>query len=67
MFQFLANTQTKRTTLIFPSSDNLWTFFAQVQVEDFRIESNKRVFVGKLQRNDIEFAKRNLGANELYA
>ena len=65
MFQFFANIQMKRTTLIFPSSHNLWMFFAQVKVEDFRIESNKRVFMGKLQPNDIEFAKRRLGANEL--
>ena len=65
MFQFFANIQMKRTTLVFPSSHNLWAFFAQVRVEDFRIESNKKVFMGKLQRNDIEFAKRNMGACEI--
>jgi len=48
MFQFFANIQMKRTTLVFPSSHSLWAFFAQVRVEDFRIESNKKVFMGKL-------------------
>ena len=65
MTSLFANFDLKRTTLVFPTSQNLWTFFAMAEIKDFRIESSKCVFSGKLQRSDIEFAKRRFGANEL--
>lgn len=54
----------KKTTLIFPDAQNLWTFFSMAEVSGFRIESSRHVFIGKLSGNDIEFAKQRLGASE---
>ena len=65
MLSLLINAKPRKTTLVFPNSQKLWTFFAMAEVSEFRIESSKRVFTGKLQRNDIELAKQRLGANEL--
>lgn len=55
----------KKTTLIFPDAQNLWTFFSMAEVSGFRIESSRHVFIGKLSGNDIEFAKERLGASEV--
>jgi hypothetical protein len=65
MLSLLMNTMTKRITLIFPSSQKLWIFFSLAEVKEFRIESSKHVFTGKLQREDIELAKQKLGACEV--
>jgi hypothetical protein len=62
MFSFLNNT--KKTTLIFPNSQMLWAFFSIAELSEFRIDSSKYAFTGKLQTNDIEIAKQTLGANE---
>jgi len=62
MFCFLNNT--KKTTLIFPNSQQLWAFFSIAELSEFRIDSSKHAFTGKLQTNDIEIAKQRLGANE---
>jgi|SRR6476659_7616053 len=55
---------TKKTTLIFPNSQLLWAFFSIAELSEFRIDSSKFAFTGKLQINDIEIAKQRLGANE---
>ncbi len=65
MLSLLINARPRKTTLVFPNSQLLWTFFAMAEVSEFRIESSKHAFIGKLQRNDIELAKKRLGANEL--
>jgi hypothetical protein len=65
MLTLLINAKPRKTTLIFPNSQKLWTFFAMAEVKEFRIESSKHVFTGKLMRDDIELAKQKLGANEL--
>ena len=62
MFCLLNNT--KKTTLIFPNSQLLWAFFSIAELSEFRIDSSKYAFTGKLQTNDIEIAKKKLGANE---
>lgn len=64
MLSLLINAKPKKTILIFPNAQKLWSFFAYAEVNEFRIESSKRLFVGKLRRSDIEIAKK-LGANEL--
>lgn len=56
---------TKKTTLIFPDTQNLWTFFSMTEVSDFRIESSRDAFIGKLRQEDIELAKERLGAREV--
>jgi hypothetical protein len=63
MFSLLINT--KKTTLIFPNSQQLWAFFSIAELSEFRIDSSKYAFTGKLQANDIEIAKKRLGANEM--
>lgn len=55
----------KKTTLIFPDAQGLWTFFSIAEVSDFRIESSRHAFIGKLRQNDIALAKERLGASEL--
>lgn len=56
---------TRKTTLIFPDNQNLWAFFSMAEVSDFRIESSRHAFIGKLRQNDIALAKERLGASEL--
>jgi len=63
MFSLLINT--KKTTLIFPNSQKLWAFFSMAEISEFRIDSSKHAFTGKLQVSDIAVAKQRLGANEL--
>jgi hypothetical protein len=53
----------KKTTLVFPTTELLWTFFELAEVSEFRLESSKHVFIGKLQPDDIELAKKRFGAN----
>jgi hypothetical protein len=65
MLSLLINARPRKTTLVFPNSQKLWAFFAMAEVSEFRIESSKHAFTGKLQRNDIELAKQRLGASEL--
>lgn len=55
----------KKTTLIFPDAQNLWTFFSMAEVSDFRIESSRHAFIGRLRQDDIERAKERLGAREV--
>ena len=55
----------KKTTLIFPNSQKLWAFFSMAEISEFRIDSSKHAFTGKLQESDIAVAKQRLGANEL--
>ena len=62
MLSFFSDT--KKTTLIFPNSQLLWAFFSIAELSEFRIDSSKFAFTGKLQINDIEIAKQRLGANE---
>ena len=64
MFSLVFNTKSKKTTLIFPSTQLLWSFYELADISDFRLESTKCLFIGKLQRQDIELAKR-FGATEL--
>jgi len=63
MFSLLINT--KKTTLIFPDSQQLWAFFSIAELSEFRIDSSRYAFTGKLQADDIEMAKKRLGANEI--
>jgi hypothetical protein len=65
MLSFLTNVKSRRTTLVFPNDQKLWTFFAMVEAPEFRIESSKFLFSGRLQEKDIELAKEKLGASEL--
>ena len=65
MFSLFFNARPKKTTLIFPSTQLLWTFFELADISEFRLESARRVFIGKLQSHDIELAKKRFGANEL--
>jgi hypothetical protein len=59
------NTRPIKTTLIFPSDQKLWAFFARAEVSDFRIESSKNTITARLQRDDIELARNRFGAVEL--
>ena len=65
MFSLLINIKSRRTTLIFPNDHKLWTFFAMIEAPEFRMDSSKFLFTGKLQEKDIELAKQKLGASEL--
>lgn len=65
MLSLLIGAKPRKTTLVFPNSQKLWTFFAMAEVSEFRIESSKYAFTGKLQRTDIELAKQRLGASEI--
>lgn len=65
MLSLLINAKPKKITLVFPNSQRLWTFFAMAEISQFRIDSSKHAFTGRLQRNDIELAKQRLGACEL--
>jgi hypothetical protein len=65
MLSLFINAKPRKTTLVFPNSQKLWTFFAMAEISQFRIESSKHAFTGRLQRNDIELAKQRLGASEL--
>jgi hypothetical protein len=62
---FFVTIDSRTATLVFPSSQELWTFFALAETKMFRIDSTNCVFTGRLQRSDIELAKRKLGASEL--
>jgi hypothetical protein len=65
MFSLMTTAKAKKIKLIFPDGQNLWAFFSMAEVSDFRIESSRHVFIGKLRQDDIEFAKQRLGAVEV--
>jgi|GEM_PF-5450757 len=65
MFSLVFNTKPKKTTLIFPSTKLLWTFYELADLSDFRLESARCLFIGKLQPQDIQLAKKRFGATEL--
>jgi len=65
MISLLTDIRPRQTTLVFPDSQKLWTFFAMAEVKNFHVESSKHIFSGRLFRDDIELAKQRLGACEL--
>lgn len=65
MFSSLTSTKPKKTILVFPDEQKLWAFFALIEVSDFRIESSKHAFIGRLRSNDVDLAVQKLGAVEV--
>jgi hypothetical protein len=62
MFLLLNNYLVKKTTLVFPSSKELWEFFRLTDVREFHLDSFKCSVTGRFLAEDIEVAKEKLKA-----
>ena len=62
MFSLFTAYLVKKTTLIFPSSWELWEFFKLTDVREFRLDSAKCSVTGKFSADDIALAKERLRA-----
>lgn len=64
MVSMLNNFLVKKTTLVFPSSKELWDFFKITEVKEFRLDSAKCSVTGRFNANEIQLAKNMLQAVE---
>ena len=62
MISILNNYLVKKTTLVFPSSKELWDFFKLTEVKEFRLDSAKCSVTGRFQTEEIQLAKEKLQA-----
>jgi len=52
----------KKTTLVFPSSKELWAFFKITEVKEFRLDSAKCSVTGRFLSEEIQIAQEQLQA-----
>jgi hypothetical protein len=64
MVSMLNNFLIKKTTLVFPSSKELWEFFKITEVREFRLDSAKCSVTGRFNSDEIQLAKDQLKAKE---
>lgn len=64
MVSMLNNFLVKKTTLVFPSSKELWDFFKITEVKEFRLDSAKCSVTGRFNSGEIQIAKEKLQAME---
>lgn len=62
MVAMLNNYLVKKTTLVFPSSRELWDFFKITEVREFRLDSAKCSVTGRFNSDEIQLAKDKLQA-----
>jgi hypothetical protein len=62
MVSLLNNFLVKKTTLVFPSSKELWDFFKMTEVREFRLDSAKCSVTGRFNSDEIQLAKDQLKA-----
>jgi len=53
----------KKVTLIFPSAEALWEFFALSELREFRLESANCSVTGRFTDEEIAMAKEKMKAN----
>jgi len=52
----------KKVTLIFPSAEALWEFFAITELKEFRLESANCSVTGRFTEEEIAMAKGKMNA-----
>lgn len=52
----------KKVTLIFPSPEELWQFFAVTELKEFRLESANCSVTGRFTEEEIVMAREKLNA-----
>ena len=52
----------KKTTLVFPTSKELWEFFKLTEIREFRLDSAQCSVTGRFDHEEIEIAKEKLQA-----
>ena len=62
MVAMLNNYLVKKTTLVFPSSREIWDFFKITDVREFRLDSAKCSVTGRFNCDEIRLAKEQLQA-----
>jgi hypothetical protein len=62
MFTVLNNYLVKKTTLVFPTSKELWEFFKLTEIREFRLDSAKCSVTGRFLSEEIQLAKEELKA-----
>lgn len=52
----------KKVTLVFPSSKEMWEFFAITGLQEFRLDSVNCSVTGRFSESEIEIAQTQLNA-----
>jgi hypothetical protein len=52
----------KKTTLVFPSPNELWDFFKITDIKEFRLDSARCSVTGRFDAQEIQLAKEQLNA-----